>query len=118
MSFVEVFVCAVPDANKEAYVEMCKKSSAINKQHGAQQVTYCWANDVSDGEVTSFIKAVKCEEGESVSIGWHIWESKEARDAAQPKVMEAMMEAHGGGTPMPFDGKRMILGGFDSVLEE
>lgn len=117
MSFVEVYVCAVPDENRDAYFEMARKSAEVNVAYGARQAIYSWAAEIPDGEVTSFTKAVQCKEGESVSIGWHVWDSKEDRDAAQPKVMEAMKERFAEGKPMPFDGKRMILGSFESALE-
>ena len=87
------------------------------KSHGAIRLVECWGDDVPDGEVTSFPLAVKCRESETVVFSWIVWPSKAVRDAGMKKVMSdpRMTEDN---NPMPFDGKRLIFGGFQKVLEE
>ncbi len=91
-------------------------ASEIYREHGAIKVTECWGDDVPDGKVTSFPMAVKRESAESVVFSWIVWPSKEARDAGNAKVMadprmKSSMEN------MPFDGRRMIYGGFEVLID-
>ncbi len=75
----------------------------------------CWGDDVPDGKLTSFPMAVKCEENETVVFSWIIWSSREARDEGSQKAMaDPRMQQAG---EMPFDGKRMIFGGFEMIVE-
>ena len=116
MSYVDVMAAAVPTANKEAYLEHAKKACEIFKKHGALRLVETWGDDVPDGEVTSFPMAVKCQPDETVVVSWVIWPSKEVRDAG----MQALMtdpEMQPDVNPMPFDGKRLIFGGFEHLLE-
>lgn len=115
MSYLDAFMCAVPTANKEAYIEQEKHSAAIFRAHGATSITSCWGTEIPDGELTSMIKAVQCKEDETVVLGWITWRSREDRDNAWAKLHEDKQMQ--GITP-PFDGKRMIFGGFDIILEE
>jgi uncharacterized protein YbaA (DUF1428 family) len=110
------FVAAVPDANKDRYREMAAKASAVFLEYGASRVVEAWGDDVPDGKVTDFRGAVKAEEGESIVFSWIEWPSKAARDAAWPKLMEdeRMQPDHANS---PFDGKRMIYGGFSPVVD-
>ncbi|MEM7687179.1 MAG: DUF1428 domain-containing protein, partial [Pseudomonadota bacterium] len=77
----------------------------------------CWGDDVPDGEVTSFPMAVKCADDETVVFSWVRWESKEARDTGWAAIMEDPRMQDASMTEMPFDGKRLIFGGFASVME-
>lgn len=114
--YMDGFVAAVPDANRERYRETAAKASAVFLEYGASRVVEAWGDDVPDGKVTDFRGAVKAEEGESVVFSWIEWPSKAARDAAWPKLMEdeRMKPDH---DAMPFDGKRMIYGGFAPVVD-
>ncbi|TZG24686.1 DUF1428 domain-containing protein [Sphingomonas montanisoli] len=116
MIYVDGFVVAVPAGNREAYRAMAEKAVAVFKDHGATRVVECWGDDVPDGKVTDFRGAVKAEEGEIVVFSWVEYPSKEIRDAAQPKIMadERMKTPPG---DMPFDGKRMIYGGFQTIVD-
>ena len=103
MSYVDGFVAAVPDENREAFREMAERAAAVFKEHGALAVVECWGDDVPDGEVTSFPMAVHREEGETVVLAWIVWPSREARDAGNAKATaDARMIR--GEAPMPFDG--------------
>jgi uncharacterized protein YbaA (DUF1428 family) len=79
-------------------------------------VVECWGDDVPDGKVTSFPMAVKCEPGETVVFSWIVWPSREVRDAGMAKVL-ADPRVQPEVNPMPFDGKRVIYGGFEVVVE-
>ncbi|WP_026988579.1 DUF1428 domain-containing protein [Fodinicurvata fenggangensis] len=116
MSYIDGFVLAVPTANRETFREHAETAGHVFKEYGALKVMECWGDDVPDGEVTSFPMAVKRKEDETVVFGWIIWPSQAVRDEAMPKVMEdsrLQMDAN----PMPFDGKRMIYGGFTPVVD-
>jgi uncharacterized protein YbaA (DUF1428 family) len=114
MNYIDGFVAAVPVANKEAYIKHAKEMAVVFREYGALRSIECWGDDVPEGKLTSFPMAVKREEGEVVVFAWLEWPSKAARDAGWEKAMadERMTNAS-----MPFDGKRMIYGGFQIVLE-
>ena len=116
MRYVEGFVAAVPTANRDAFRKHAEAMGKIFKEHGALNVVDSWGDDVPDGEVTSFPMAVKCREDETVVFGWMVWPSREVRDDAHEKVM-ADMEKNQDAGPMPFDGKRLIYGGFEMLVE-
>jgi len=114
MSYIDGFVIPVPAGKKDAYKALCSKMEPMFKELGAKRVVECWGDDVPDGKVTDFKRAVKAEDNESVVLGWVEWPSKSARDAANEKMRnDSRMKA----MDMPFDGKRMIFGGFE-VLKE
>ena len=116
MAFMDGFVFAVPTANKQAYLDMAKTIDALFMEHGALQITEGWGVDVPEGKITSFPMAVKCEPDETVVFSWIKWPSKEFRDAAWAELMKnPLMQP--GSAPQPFDGKRMIFGGFETILE-
>ncbi|MGD9946536.1 MAG: DUF1428 domain-containing protein [Burkholderiaceae bacterium] len=116
MKYVDGFVLAVPAANKEAYRTLAAKMAPIFKEFGATRVVECWGDDVPDGQNTDFRRAVKAEESEVVVFSWIEYPSKEVRDAANQKMMsDPRMKEVGG--EMPFDGKRMIFGGFLPLLD-
>ena len=116
MEYIDGFVAAIPNENREKYFTHAKASAAVFKDHGAIKLIECWGDDVPDGEITSFPLAVKCKENETVVFSWIVWPSKDVRDSGMEKVMSdpRMTEEN---NPMPFDGKRMIFGGFQKVLE-
>ena len=116
MSYVDGFVCAVPSANREAYQRYAEKSAPIFKEFGALSVVECWGTDVPPGKLTSFPLAVQCKEDESVVFSWITWPAKDVRDAAWEKLMKDP-RFNPQNNPMPFDGKRMIYGGFEKLLE-
>ncbi len=117
MHYVDGFVVAVPAANKEAYRQMAAKAAPLFKEFGALRIVECWAEDVPEGKLTDFRMAVKAEEDEEVVFSWIEYPSKEARDEANTKLMsDPRMKAFG--ESMPFDGKRMIYGGFMPILDE
>lgn len=117
MKYVDGFVVAVPADSKAAYREMAAKAAPIFKEFGALRVVECWADDVPSGNVTDFRMAVKAEDHEEVVFSWIEYPSKEVRDAANQKVMgDPRMKALG--DDMPFDGRRMIYGGFSPLLDE
>ncbi len=116
MSYVDGFVAAVPTANKAQYLEHCRLSAEVFKEFGALKVMEAWGDDVPDGEVTSFPMAVQAKEDETVVFSWVVWPSKEVRDAGWQRVMEDPRMSPEN-NPMPFDGKRIIYGGFDVILE-
>ncbi|HET7371585.1 MAG TPA: DUF1428 family protein [Gammaproteobacteria bacterium] len=117
MNYVDGFVVAVPAANKQAYVGQARKALPLFKEFGATRMVECWGDDVPDGKVTDFRGAVKAEDGEVVVFSWIEWPSKEVRDAGVKKMMEDPRMEELGKNP-PFDGKRMIFGGFRPVLDE
>jgi len=116
MSYIDGFVCAVPTADKERYREHAATAGEVFREHGALHVVEGWGDDVPDGKLTSFPLAVKCEADETVVFAWVLWPSKAVRDAAWSKIMEdPRMQPES--NPMPFDGQRLIYGGFEAILE-
>jgi uncharacterized protein YbaA (DUF1428 family) len=114
--YMDGFVLPVPEGNREAYREMAQKAAGIFREFGATRVVEAWGDDVQDGKVTDFNRAVKAGEGEKVVFSWVEWPSKEARDAGWAKVMEDERMKHDPATN-PFDGKRMFWGGFRPVID-
>lgn len=115
-AYVDGFVLPVPDGNKAAYHEMANKAAAKFQEYGAKRVVEAWGDDVKDGKVTDFKRAVKAEEGENVVFSWIEWPDKETRVKAWEKMMAdpAMQPDH---ENMPFDGMRMFWGGFDVLVD-
>ena len=120
MSYVDGFVIAVPTANKQKFMEHAEMVDTIFTDLGATRVVECWADDVPEGEVTDFGKAVRATADESVVFSWIEWPDKATRDAAMAKMMSddfnderLDMDKH----PMPFDGKRLVFGGFRTLVE-
>lgn len=116
MSHVDGFVAAVPTANREAFREHAQAMAEAFKELGALEVVDCWGDNVPDGETTSFPMAVRCRADETVVFGWMVWPSREVRDAAHEK-MRADLSRRPGADPMPFDGKRLIYGSFETIVE-
>jgi uncharacterized protein YbaA (DUF1428 family) len=117
MTYVEGFIVAVPTARREDYRRHAESAVAIFEEFGLRRMVECWGSDVPDGETTSFAKAVQAKPDETVVFSWFEHASREARDAFNEKMMaDPRMEAMG--TNMPFDGKRMVMGGFAPLLDE
>lgn len=116
MSYVDGFVIPVPKAKREAYRKVAEMAAPIFKEHGALKVVECWGDDVPEGKITSFPMAVKTTADETVVFSWIVWPSKAARDAGNAKVMAdpRMQEPPDG---MPFDGKRLIMAGFEVMVD-
>lgn len=116
MPYIDGFVLAVPVAKREAYRAEALRASVVFKDHGALSVVECWGDDVPEGALTSFTLAVKREPDEAVVFSWITWPSREARVAGMKAAMEdPRLKDHAG--EMPFDGKRMIYGGFDVIVQ-
>ena len=117
MTYVEGFVVAVPTANRDEYRAHAASALPLFKEFGVTRMVEAWADDVPDGKVTDFKGAVQAKEDEAVVFSWFEYPSKEARDAANAKMMsDPRMAAMG--SSMPFDGKRMIMSGFSGIVEQ
>ena len=117
MSYVDGYILAVPRKNKAHYIQLAEESAAVFKDHGALSVVESWADDVPNGDITSLPMAVKLEEGEDVVFSWITWPSKEARDLGNKAAMEDPRMKAWDMSLMPFDAKRMIFGGFTTIVE-
>lgn len=117
MTYVDGFILAVPEAKKEDYRRFSESMVPIFKKHGATSLVECWGDDVPDGEVTSFPMAVKCAKDETVVFSWITWPDKNTRDAGTKRVMQEAEVAGMNPADIPFDGKRMIYGGFEKLVE-
>jgi uncharacterized protein YbaA (DUF1428 family) len=114
MSYVDGFVIAVETARRDEFVDHARRMDALFLEWGATRVVECWADDVPTGQFTDFGRSVQLKEGEAVVFSWIEWPDKATRDAAMARMQsdERMMAE-----PMPFDGKRMIFGGFTPVVD-
>ena len=116
MSYVDGFVIAVPAANKESFRQHAARVAPVFRELGATRVVECWGDDVPAGKLTDFRGAVKATDDEVVVFSWVEYPSKEVRDAAMARMMsDPRLQAIGAGAP--FDGKRMIFGGFQPIVE-
>ncbi len=116
MNYVDGFLVPVPTAHRERYIEVARKAAAMFREYGALGVVECWGNDVPEGKVTSFPMAVKLKEDETVVFSWITWPSKEVRDTGMKQFMEdPRMKTEF--SDMPFDGQRMIFGGFEVIVQ-
>lgn len=116
MNYVDGYVIPVPTANRDTYRRVAQNAATVFKENGALSVTECWGDDVPQGKLTSFPIAVQCKDDETVVFSWITWPSRAVRDEgmkrsmADPRLQEGM-------DPMPFDGKRMIFGGFEVLVD-
>jgi uncharacterized protein YbaA (DUF1428 family) len=117
MTYFEGFVVPVPEANKDAYSKHASGAFPLFQEFGVTRLVEAWGDDVPEGKVTDFRGAVKAEQCENVVFSWFEYPSKAARNAANEKMMSDPRMAEMG-ADMPFDGKRMIMGGFDAIVEE
>jgi len=117
MAYFEGFIVPVPEGNKDAYRQSAADAAPIFKEFGVKRHFEAWDSDVPEGKVTDFRKAVDAKPDEKVVFSWFEYPDRAARDAANQKMMSdpRMKEM---GANMPFDGKRMIMGGFDAIVEE
>lgn len=124
MSYVDGFVIAVPTANREKFIAHAGLGDSVFIELGATRVVECWADDVPDGRLTDFRKAVQATADETVVFSWIEWPDKATRDAAMntltgwmenPETADPRMDP--GKNPMPFDGTRLIFGGFRPIVE-
>jgi uncharacterized protein YbaA (DUF1428 family) len=118
MPYVDGFVVPVPQKNLDAYRSMARKAGKVWREHGALEFRECVADDVKVGKWTSFPQSVKLKPGEIVVFSWIVYKSRAHRDRVNAKVMKdprlkGMMDPKA----MPFDGKRMIYGGFKVLVE-
>lgn len=116
MSDVDGFVAAAPTAHRAAFRETAERAAAVAKGHGALPAVERWGDDAPGGEVTSFPRAVKSEEGKTPVFFWIVWPSREARDAGSAAAMAAP-RTRPDANPMPFDGHRLIHGGFEVMVK-
>jgi uncharacterized protein YbaA (DUF1428 family) len=123
MSYIDGFVIAVPTANKQQFIDHAKTGDGVFMDFGALRVLECWGDDVKDGKLTDFRKAVQAKDDETVVFSWIEWPDKTTRDSGMAKMMEMMDDPSKTDprmdpekNPMPFDGKRLIFGGFAPVV--
>ena len=115
MAYIEGFVIPVPKDKKDAYRDSAKEAAEMFIEHGAVRLVECWGDDVPHGKVTDFYRAVDATEDEGIVFSWIVWPSREVRDAGTEKIMaDPRMNPD---TPMPFDMKRLIHGGFELMLD-
>ncbi|MFC3715679.1 DUF1428 domain-containing protein [Luteimonas soli] len=117
MSYVDGFVVPVPEQNLAAYRRLARKAGAIWKEYGALEYVECVADDVQPGKHTSFPQSVKLKPGEVVVFSWIVYKSRAQRDRINKQVMADPRLAGMDPKSMPFDGKRMIWGGFKTFVE-
>ncbi len=120
MSYIDGFVIACATANKQKFIDHAAASDNMFIEMGATRVMECWGDDVPDGKLTDFRKAVQATEDETVIFSWIEWPDKATRDAAYAKMMDpenSDPRMDPAKNPMPFDGKRMVFGGFSPVVE-
>jgi uncharacterized protein YbaA (DUF1428 family) len=117
MTYIDGFVAPVPaGTTREAYIAFAEKAAPIFREHGATRVVEGWGDDVPDGKMTDFRRAVQATEGETIVFSWIEWPDRATRDAGMKKVMEDPRMPPGV-EPMPFDGKRMIFAGFAAIVD-
>jgi uncharacterized protein YbaA (DUF1428 family) len=116
MPYIDGFVMAVPTTSKDRFIEHASGSDSVFVEHGATRVLECWGDDVPVGKLTDFRRAVQATMDETVVFSWIEWPDKATRDAGMKRVMEdPRMDPKT--NPMPFDGKRMIYGGFAPIVD-
>ncbi|MFM5893434.1 MAG: DUF1428 domain-containing protein [Novosphingobium sp.] len=120
MSYIDGFVIPCPKDRKQAFVDHATRTDAMFLELGALRIVECWADDVPNGTLTDFRMAVKTEEHEEVAFSWIEWPDKATRDAAFAKLMDPENNdprVSMATNPPPFDGKRMIFGGFVPLVD-
>ncbi|MDO5623944.1 MAG: DUF1428 domain-containing protein [Pseudomonadota bacterium] len=112
-TYIDGFVAAVPSTGRDAYLRHASDAARVFKKHGALSVVECWGSDVPEGKRTSFPLAVQRQADETVVFSWVIWPSKQVRDEA----WQALENDPDMPQDMPFDGQRLIYGGFELLLD-
>ena len=119
MTYIDGFIIAVPTANKAKFVNHANSGDSVFMELGATRILECWGDDIPDGKLTDFRRAVQATDDETVVFSWVEWPDKTTRDAAfgkMPELMKTDSRMNPEKNPMPFDGKRMIFGGFAPVV--
>ena len=119
MTYVDGFVLAVPKENRAKFIEHAQQGDSVFYDLGATRILECWEDDVPNGKLTDFRRAVQATEDEAVVFSWIEWPDKATRDAGMARMEELMKtdpRMNPEKNPMPFDGKRMIYGGFAPVV--
>lgn len=120
MSYIDGFVLAVPTAHRQKFIEHARRGDSVFMELGATRVLECWGDDVKDGRLTDFRRAVQARPDETVVFSWIEWLDKATRDQAMAKMDDLMKtddRMNPAKNPMPFDGKRLIYGGFAPIVE-
>lgn len=115
MTYFDGFVIAVEDVRKQEFIDHANRNDRFFLEHGATRVVEGWGDDLPEGKLTDFRRSVQAKDGEAVAFSWIEWPDRATRDAAM-KAMEG--DAAFGSDPMPFDGSRMIMGGFAALIDE
>ncbi len=115
MTYIDGYLLVVPAANRERYEAMARKFDPIMIEHGALRVVEAWSDDVAHGKRTDFFRAVEATDDEVIVFSWAEWPDKATRDVGQAAILETMK--NGEPFDMPFDGARMIFGGFSPFLD-
>jgi uncharacterized protein YbaA (DUF1428 family) len=115
MTYIDGFVTAVPIAGKQAYIDHVRAAGPVFKEYGALRLVEAWGDDVPAGKVTDFRRAVQAQDEEAVLFSWIEWPSRQIRDQAMRKVLADPRILN---LDVPFDGKRMIFGGFQPIFDE
>lgn len=121
MTYIQGFVIAVPTANRDKFIAHANRADAVFVEYGATRIVECWQDNVEKGHTTDFFGAVDCKDDESVAFSWVEWSDKAALDAMEGQIEQLMKtdeRVNHETNPMPFDGARMIYGGFEPVVEE
>jgi uncharacterized protein YbaA (DUF1428 family) len=117
MQYVDGFVVPVPKKNLLAYRRMARKAGKIWREHGALDYRECLAEDAKVGKLTSFPRSVQLKTNETVIFAWIVYRSRAHRDRVNAKVMaDPRLRSMMNPKAMPFDGKRMIYGGFTTLV--
>jgi uncharacterized protein YbaA (DUF1428 family) len=114
MTYVDGFVIPVPSGNRDEYKRVAAQFATMLREFGALRIVECWGDEVPDGKVTDFKRAVAAQAGENVVFSFVFWPAKDVRDAAHKRLHD---DPRMKDMSMPFDGKRMIFGGFNVLLD-
>lgn len=121
MTYIEGFVIAVPTANKQAFIDHARMTDEMFMEHGAKRIVEGWQEDVAKGHTNDFFRAVDAKDDEAVVFSWIEWADKATRDARMGELQQSMKTDprwDPAKNPVPFDGKRMIYGGFQPIVEQ
>lgn len=118
MTYFEGFIVPVPEANKAAYQDHATTFAPLVQKIGVGRTVESWDDDVPEGKLTDFRRAVDATPDEKIVLSWFEYPNRQARDATNEKFMSDPEIAEAAGKQMPFDGKRMVIGGFDAIVEE